>query len=159
MDPIAVSASRSETTHFVLPGQANGRGTLFGGVVMQWIDEIAAIAGARHARGPVVTVAVDALHFIAPIPVGAMVVMKAAVNLASHTSMEVGVRVEVEDPRTGARVRTTKAYLTFVAVEDDGRPRPIASLLAETDDDRRRMTAAAGRRAARLAARALGETR
>ena len=153
MDPIRASASRAETTHFVLPGDSNGHGNLFGGVVMQWMDEIAAVAAVRHARGSVVTAAVDALHFIAPIPLGAMVVMKASVNFVARTSMEVGVRVEVEDPRSGERVRTTKAYLTFVAVDGEGRPRPIAPLLPDTADDRRRLSAAEDRRASRLAVR------
>ena len=152
--PRPVSASRAETIHFVLPGSTNALGTLFGGTVMQWIDEIASAAAARHAGGVAVTAAVDALQFLAPVPLGALVVMKAQVNMAGATSMEVGVVVEVEDPRTGVRRRTTRAYLTFVAIDEAGHPRAVPPLLLETDDDRRREAEARGRRQARLEARA-----
>ena len=148
-----VSASRAETTHFVLPGATNALGTIFGGTIMHWIDEIAAVAAARHAGGTAVTAAVDALQFLAPIQMGDLVVLKAQVNEAGRTSMEVGVRVEVEDPKTGLRRKTTKAYLTFVAVDGAGRPRPVPALLAETEEDRRRQRGAGERRAQRLAVR------
>src|SRR5689334_3094321 len=118
--------SRTETTHFVLPEATNALGTIFGGTIMQWIDEVAAIAATRHAGGIAVTAAVDALQFLAPIHLGDLVVLKAQVNAVGRTSMEVGVRVEVEDPKTGVRKKTTKAYLTFVATDDDGRPRDVA---------------------------------
>jgi acyl-CoA hydrolase len=153
VQPKPQSASRAETTHLVLPGHTNVHGTIFGGIVMQWIDEIAAVSAARHSGGGAVTAAVDALQFIAPIQLGAMVVMKAQINMASRTSMEVGVRVEVEDPRTGERRKTTRAYLTFVAVDAKGQPRPIPPLLVEGEADLRRQEAALARRAARLAAR------
>ncbi|MSP59428.1 MAG: acyl-CoA thioesterase [Myxococcales bacterium] len=145
--------SRAETTHLVLPGLTNVHGTIFGGFVMQWIDEIAAVSAVRHVGGSVVTAAVDALHFLAPIQLGALVVMKAQVNAVGRTSMEIGVRVEVEDPRTRARRRTTKAYLTFVAVDEDGRPREMAPLTVATEEERRRQAQADARRRARLAAR------
>jgi acyl-CoA hydrolase len=147
------AASRAETTHLVLPGLTNVHGTIFGGYVMQWIDEIAAVAAVRHAGGPVVTAAVDALHFLAPIQLGALVAMKAQVNAVARTSMEVGVRVEVETVATGERRRTTKAYLTFVAIDEQGRPRAVAPLVVATDEERRRQSDAEARRAARLAAR------
>ena len=153
LPPKSVDHSRTETTHLVLPGQANALGTIFGGVVMQWIDEIAAAAAMRHAGGPVVTVAVDALHFIEPIRVGELVVMRAQVNGVARTSMEIGVRVEVEDPRSGARRQTTKAYLSFVAVDQGGRPCPVPPLAVAGEDDRRRQEEAAARRAARLSTR------
>ena len=104
-----VSASRAETTHLVLPGQANALGSIFGGVVMQWIDEIAAVAALRHANGAAVTAAVDALHFLAPIHIGDLVVMRAQVNAVSRSSIEIGVRVDVEDAVTATRRKTTKA--------------------------------------------------
>ena len=147
------SASRAETTHFVLPGATNALGTIFGGTIMQWIDEIAAVCASRHAEGTAVTAAVDALQFLAPIQMGDLVVLRAQVNDAGHTSMEVGVRVEVEDPRTGVRKKTTKAYLTFVAVDRAGRPRPVAPLRVDSDEERRRQRAARERRAHRLAVR------
>ena len=151
--PRLVSYSRAETTHFVLPGATNALGTLFGGTVMQWIDEIASVSAVRHAGGIAVTAAVDALQFIAPIQMGDLVVMKSQVNMAATTSMEVGVRVEVEDPKTGVRRKTTRAFLTFVAIDVEGRPRRIPPLLVETDEDRRRQQDAMARRAARLASR------
>ena len=153
MDAKSVAASRVETTHFVLPNATNALGTIFGGIVMQWIDETAAVAAVRHAAGPAVTATVDALQFLAPIHLGDLVVLKAQVNGVGATSMEVGVRVEVEDPRTGLRTRTTKAYLTFVAIDGAGHPRPVAGLVAASDDERRRQADSARRRAARLAAR------
>jgi acyl-CoA hydrolase len=154
VDAKPASLSRAETTHLVLPGSTNALGTIFGGIVMQWIDEVAAVSAMRHAAGSCVTVSVDALHFIAPIQLGDLVVLKAQVNCTGRTSMEVGVRVEVEDPRTAARRKTTKAYLTFVAIDELGKPRPIAPLVVETDEDRRRQDAGLARRAARLAERA-----
>ncbi len=153
MQPRPASASSAEATHFVMPGLTNVHGTIFGGIVMQWIDEIAAVAATRHCCGPVVTAAVDALHFIEPIQLGALVVLKAQVNFVATTSLEVGVRVEVENPATGERRRTTRAYLTFVAVDAHGRPRPVPPLAVSTDDERRRQQEAAARRAARLAQR------
>lgn len=145
--------SRTETTHLVLPGLTNVHGTIFGGFVMQWIDEIAAVAAVRHVGGPVVTAAVDALHFLAPIQLGALVVMKAQVNAVARTSMEVGVRVEVETPSTRARVCTTRAYLTFVAIDEHGRPTDVPPLVVSSKEERRRQSDAEARRAARLAQR------
>lgn len=149
----APAASRTQTTHLVLPGQTNALGTIFGGIVMQWIDEIGAVVAMRHAGGQVVTAAVDALQFLQPIQLGDLVVMRANVNWTGHSSMEVGVRVEVEDPRNGVRKKTTKAYLTFVAIDHAGRPRPVAPLHLDEPEDARRFADADARRAARLAAR------
>ena len=153
LTPRPVSASRAETIHFVLPGATNALGTLFGGTVMQWIDEIASVSAARHAGGTAVTAAVDSLQFLAPVHMGDLVVMRAQVNMASTRSMEVGVVVEVEDPKTGVRRRTTTAYLTFVAIDRARKPRPIPPLVCETDEDRRREREATARRAFRLAQR------
>lgn len=153
LEPRPASYSRTETTHVVLPGNTNALHTIFGGTVMHWIDEIAAVTAQRHAAGGVVTASVDAIHFLAPIHVGAIVVMRAQVNLVGRSSMEVGVRVEVEDPRTGERKKTTKAYLTFVAIDVDGRPREVPPLRLIDDEDRRRERDAKARRAARLAER------
>ena len=118
---------------------------------MQWIDEVAAVAASRHVAGTAVTAAVDALHFLLPIQLGDLVVLRAQVNAAFRTSVEVGVRVEVEDPRTGARKKTTKAYLTFVALGADCHPREVPPLLPLTYEDRTRKSAAEERRAYRLA--------
>jgi acyl-CoA hydrolase len=120
---------------------------------MQWIDVAAAVAGMRHAGGLVVTASVDALHFLSPIRVGEVVTLRAQVNYVGRTSMEVGVRVEAESAGQRARRNTTKAYLTFVAIDDAGRPRPIPPLVVDTDEDRRRAADAQLRRSARLTTR------
>jgi acyl-CoA hydrolase len=140
-------------TQIVMPTHTNGAGgVMFGGVIMQWIDVCAGVAAMRHAAGPVVTASIDRLDFLSPIKLGDVVILQAQVNYAAHTSMEVGCRVETEDPRTRVRRYTTKAYLTFVAVDEHQRPRPVPSLVLETDEDRRRHERAAQRRADRLRA-------
>ncbi len=149
----APATSRVEMTELVLPGDTNAHGTIFGGKVMQWIDIAASVAAMRHSGGLVVTASIDALQFLTPIQVGEVAVLQAQVNFAGRTSMEVGVRVEAEDVRTGARRYTTKAYLTFVAVDAVGKPRPIPPLILATDEDRRRHGDAQARRAHRLALR------
>lgn len=147
------ASSRVEMTEVVLPGDTNALGTIFGGKVMQWIDIAASVAGMRHSGGPVVTASIDALHFLTPIHMGEVVVLKAQVNYVGRTSMEIGVRVEAEDPTHGARRYTTKAYLTFVAIDRSGAPRSVRSLILVTDEDRRRAAEAEARRKARLARR------
>ena len=137
-------------TEIVLPGHANALGTIFGGQVMSWIDIAAAIAAGRHARKVVVTASIDALHFVAPIKVGHVVHIKAMVNFASRTSMEVGVRVDSENPVTGEIHHTAKAYLTFVALDDHGRPTPVAPVLAENPEEKRRFEQARLRRESRV---------
>jgi acyl-CoA hydrolase len=146
--------SRVEMTQIVMPTHTNGvGGVLFGGVVMQWIDVCAGVAAMRHAGGAVVTASVDRMDFLSPIRVGDVVVLQAQVNYVACTSMEVGCRVETEEVATRERRYTTKAYLTFVAVDERGRPRPVPALELASDEDRRRAEHAARRREARLAAR------
>jgi acyl-CoA hydrolase len=151
--PLTPRASRVETAQIVLPGLTNVHGTIFGGMLMQWIDIAAAISAVRHAGNTVVTAAIDRMHFLRPVRLGAIVVVQAQVNLVAHTSMEVGVRVLVEDPHTRIREQTTRAYLTMVAVDPSGRPLPVPALVLETEEDRRRHAAAAHRREVRLAER------
>jgi acyl-CoA hydrolase len=150
----APGASRVEMTELVLPGDTNALGTIFGGKVMQWIDIAASVAGMRHSGGNVVTASIDGLTFLTPIHLGEIVRLQAQVNFVGKTSMEIGVRVEAENPRTAARRYTTKAYLTFVAIDSDGKPRPIPPLVLDSDEDRRRAADAEARRNARLALRA-----
>jgi acyl-CoA hydrolase len=152
VDPeLTPARSRVEMTQIVMPTHTNGvAGVLFGGVVMQWIDVCAGVAAMRHAGGAAVTASIDRLDFLSPIRVGDIVVLQARVNYVHKTSMEVGCRVETEDPRTRSRRYTTKAYLTFVAVDDEGRPRAVPPLVLETDEDHRRHAEAAARRALRL---------
>ncbi len=144
--------SRVTMTQLVMPPHTNGqRGILFGGVVMQWIDVCAGVSAMRHAMGPVVTASIDRLDFLSPINLGDVVVLQSQVNFSSHTSMEVGCRVETEDVRTKERRYTTKAYLTFVAIDGDGKPRPVPVLELDSEEDHRRFREAQDRRAHRLA--------
>jgi acyl-CoA hydrolase len=143
-------ASRVETAQIVLPGLTNTHGTIFGGILMQWIDIAGGIASARHSAGAVVTASMDRLHFLSPVQLGEIVTVQAQVNYAGKTSMEVGVRVFAENQATFKRRQTTRAYLTFVAVDDDGRPREVPRLVCETTEEKRRFKEAEARRAVRL---------
>jgi acyl-CoA hydrolase len=145
-----VAATRVETAQAVLPGHTNGMGTLFGGVVMQWIDVAAAIAAARHAGGTVATASMDRLHFLRPVRAEEFVIVKAEVSFAAHTSMEVEVEVQSENAWTGERAQATHAFLTFVALDEQGCPRAVPPLITETQAEKRRFKEAATRRAARL---------
>ena len=149
--PKPACASYSEMTEIVLPSHTNPLGTAFGGQIMAWIDICAGIAAQRHARQVVVTASMDDLHFRAPIYQGEFVVLKAQVNRAFHTSMEVGVRVEAENPLTGARRHCSSAYLTFVAIDEGGHRLPLPELVPETEKEKRRYEEAADRRRYRLA--------
>src|SRR5205823_9250501 len=127
-------ASRCVMTQIVMPTHTNGAaGVMFGGVMMQWIDVCAGVAAMRHAGGAVVTASIDRLDFLSPVRVGEVVLLQAQVNSVSRTSMEVGCRVETEDMRTQTRRYVTKAYLTFVAVDDHARPRPLPVLELASD--------------------------
>lgn len=148
VDPLV---SRTEMTWIVMPSQTNALGTAFGGQVMAWIDVCAAVAAQRFARTDVVTAGMDQLTFLAPITHGDVVVVQGMVNWAGRTSMEVGVRVEAEDKRTGLRRKTSTAYLTFVAVDADGQPCPVPRLAPSTPEQVRRAREAEDRRDARLA--------
>ena len=140
-------------TQIVMPMHTNGAaGVMFGGIMMQWIDVCAGVAAMRHARCGVVTASIDRLDFLSPVQVGEIVVLQAQVNYVSTTSMEVGCRVETEHMRTGERRYVTKAYLTFVAVDERGMPKPLPRLELETDEDVRRHRDAERRRADRLRA-------
>ena len=145
--------TRCVMTQIVMPMHTNGvAGVLFGGIMMQWIDVCAGVAAMRHAQGAVVTASIDRLDFLSPVQVGEIVVLQAQVNSVAKTSMEVGCRVETEDMRTQTRRYVTKAYLTFVAVDGDGKPRPISPLALATEEDRRRHADAEYRRTERLRA-------
>nr|WP_253696790.1 acyl-CoA thioesterase [Bdellovibrio bacteriovorus] len=145
-----VSASQVIMTQLVLPSHTNSLGTIFGGTIMSWIDIAAAIAAQRHSNKEVVTASIDRLDFVAPVYKGWVVNLKASVNYTSRTSMEVGVRVDAENPKTGETFHTASAYCTFVALGSNGKPTEIPALTVETDDDRRRFEAAKTRREHRL---------
>ncbi|MBC7465279.1 MAG: acyl-CoA thioesterase [Bdellovibrio sp.] len=148
-----VASSQVIMTQLVLPVNTNALDTVFGGQVMAWIDIVAAIAAQRHSGSEVVTASIDQLSFVAPIKKGWVANLKASVNFVSRTSMEIGVRVEAENPKTGELFLTTAAYLTFVAVGDDGHPVEVPGLILETDIQKRRFAAAQKRRELRLANR------
>jgi len=148
-----ISASRSEMVEVVLPNDANPLGNILGGRVMHLIDIAAAIAAHRHCNSYVVTASVDYLDFRSPIRVGDLIVLKSSVNRVFHSSMEVGVKVFSENILTGDRKHTSSAYVTFVAIDDHGRPKQVRPLTLETADDRRRYREAGLRRRIRLAHR------
>lgn len=150
----SVKSSQVTMTELVLPTHTNALDTVFGGTVMSWIDICAAIAAQRHAGREVVTASMDRLSFVAPIRRGWVVNLKASVNFTSRTSMEVGVRVDAENPKTGEMFHTASAYMTFVALGSDGKPTEVPKLLLESDEDRRRYGAAQKRREVMLASRA-----
>jgi len=132
---------------------ANNGGNVHGGVIMYLCDEVAGIAAVRHCGCRVVTVAMDRMTFLHPVYVGHLLTLKATVNAAWSTSMEVGVRVEAENIRSGEVTDTSTAYLTMVAIDDDGRPTPVPPLAPETPDEERRAREAQLRRDNRLAER------
>jgi acyl-CoA hydrolase len=145
-----VKESQHETSEIMMPGQANNLGHVFGGVVLAMMDKAAAVAAIRHARLSCVTASIDRVDFREPIYLGDLVVMHASVNYVGRTSMEVGVRVEAEALLTGKRRHTNSCYLTFVAVDTDGRPVEVPDLTPETPDEVRRYKAAVERRRRRL---------
>jgi acyl-CoA hydrolase len=132
---------------------ANSTGNVHGGTVMRLCDEAAALAAMRHSHRRVVTAGVDRMAFLNAVHVGELLTLKASVNAAWRSSMEVGVLVEAEHPRTGERRHTNTAYLTMVAVDEEGRPVPIPNLLTETPEEKRREREAQLRRSYRLAER------
>ena len=146
----SVSASRTEMTELVLPQDSNLLGNILGGRVMHLIDIAGAITAHRHSRRQVVTASVDHLDFLNPVRVGDLIILEAHVNRAFHTSLEVGVEVYWEDSVTGVRKHTTSAFLTFVALDDLGRPVVVPPLLVKTTEERRRYREAGERRAARM---------
>ena len=137
----------------VLPNDANPLGFILGGTVMHLIDIAGAIAGHRHTRSPLVTAAVDNLQFLHPIKVGDLIILKARVTCVFTTSLEVQVDVYSEKTLTGERCLTSRAFLTFVTVRENGARRQIPPLAIETDDERRARDDACARRALRLAQR------
>jgi uncharacterized protein (TIGR00369 family) len=153
-DARPVSASHVTLTQLMEVVDANIAGNVHGGVVMRLADTAAALAAARHAGALCVTASVDEISFREPVHVGEVLTLHASVNDVGRTSLECGVRVEAENPITGRRVHAATAYFVFVALDADGRPRPVPPLLAETPIEQRRQRAAKLRREARVAHRA-----
>ena len=141
-----VAESQSERSEIIFPADANALGNLFGGRLMQFMDLAGAMAASRHARATTVTAAMDHLDFIAPVHVGNLLILKASVNRVFRTSMEVGVKAMVEDIRTGESRHVSSAYLTFVAMDNDGHRLVVPPILPETEHQKRRYEDAARRR-------------
>ena len=149
--PYSTAATRTEMTQIVMPTHTNGpKGAMFGGVIMQWVDICGGIAAMKHAGGDVVTASIDRMDFLEAIRVGDIVVLRAQVNATFKTSMEVGCRVEAYDRHRRRSRYTTKAYLTFVAMDQNGQPCAIEPLVPETEDDLRHQADAIRRRDERL---------
>jgi acyl-CoA hydrolase len=153
MEGKPVRESLSEYSELALPNDANGYGNLLGGRVMHLVDLAAAMAAMRHARKPVVTASVDSLHFLHPVHISELVILRSSVNRVFRTSMEVGVTVETENLMTGQRLHTCSAYLTFVALGEDRRATAIPPVIPETEAEKRRYREAGERREYRLALR------
>ncbi len=151
MDPKPPRLSHTTIAEVMLPNMANVLGNVHGGVLLGMVDRVAAVSAIRHAQRTCVTVSVDRVHFREPIHLGELVTMFASVNFAHRTSIEVGVRVEAENLISGVKRHTNSCYLTFVAIDENGRPVPVPAVLPETDEERRRFAAAEQRRAQRIA--------
>lgn len=142
-----------QNVYKVFPNDLNSKYTVFGGLVMSLCDRTALIVAERHSGRPCVTAAVDSLQFLAPARAGETLVIKAAVNRSWRSSMEIGVRVAAEDPLTGEHRHVVSAYLTFVALDADGRPAGVPALEPKSSVEKRRHREAGARRNARLALR------
>src|SRR5579872_7175891 len=153
MEGKPVRQSQSEYSELALPTDANTLGNLLGGRVMHLVDLAAAMAAMRHARKPVVTASVDSLHFLQPVHISELMILRSSVNRVFRTSMEVGVKVETENLLTGKRLHTCSAYLTFVALGDDKKATAIPPVIPETEEEKRRYREAGERREYRLAMR------
>ncbi len=145
------SESELTTARLMMPTDANVLGNVFGGSIMKYMDEVAAIVAWRHAGKNVVTASIDRMNFYAPVYVGDLLTMKAAVNFVGHTSMEIGVRIEALDPRNREGTHTGSCYLTYVALDEKGRPTPIPPLILTTPAEKRRFKEAMARRKLREA--------
>src|ERR1022692_3456382 len=151
MRPRPVRESASEMTDIVLPSDANVLNALLGGRLMHWIDLAGAMAAHRHSRQRVVTASIDHMDFLVPVRVGDLVILRSSVNRVFHTSMEVGVKVWVENYRSDEKQHVSSAYLTFVAIDAAGNKVAVPPVVPETEDEKRRYDGAARRREIRRA--------
>lgn len=143
-----VADSKSEMIELVLPNDTNPLGALLGGRLMHWIDLAGALAAHRHSHSYVVTASMDHIDFLVPVHVGDMVLLQSSVNRVFKTSMEVGVKVSVENYISNTRQKVARAYLTFVAVDRHGRRLPVSPVIPQSEDDKRRYEGALRRREA-----------
>ncbi len=151
------SESAMTTARLMMPTDANVLGNVFGGAIMRYMDEIAAIVAWRHAGKNVVTASIDRMNFFSPVYVGNLLILKASVNYVGRTSMEIGVRIEAQDPSTREGTHAGSCYLTYVALDEKGKPTPIPPLITATPDERRRFKEALARRRLREAQNAAVE--
>ena len=156
MEGKPVRESASEYSELALPNDSNGFGNVLGGKVMHLVDLAGSLAAARHARGPVVTASVDYMNFLHPVKIGQLILLRSSVNRVFRTSMEIGVKVFVEDLQTGAVRHTSSAYLTFVAIDANGSRVPVPPVIPETEEEMRRYEEAERRREYRLEMRRKG---
>jgi len=138
------------TSYLMVPEDANPAGNVHGGVIMKHIDTTAGVSAFRHARSNAVTASIDSLIFHHPVYIGDLLTLKASVNMVGRTSMEIGVRAEAENLLSGKIRHTASAYLTYVALYEDGSPKEVAPLIMETEDEKRRNKDAYRRREVRL---------
>jgi len=150
LTPKPMRASRIQIAQLMHPEHANLLGNVHGGWIMKLVDEAGALTCMRHAQRRVVTVAIDSMVFRSPIKIGDLVLLNAEVTYTGRTSMEAEVQVQAENPITGERTNTNTAYLVYVALDDEGKPTPVPSIKAETEDEKRKMESAKERQARRL---------
>ncbi len=153
MEPKTIASTSVVMSHMMLPPDANPVGIVHGGVVMKHIDDAAGVVAVRHSGGNAVTASIDRLDFHFPAFIGNLLTVKASINLTNRTSMEIGARVETEDPVTGTIQHTASAYLTFVALDANNHPREIPGIVPMTAEEKRRNCEAITRRKDRLAKR------
>lgn len=151
MEPKPPRLTHTTIAEVMMPHMANVLGNVHGGVLLGMMDRVAAVCAIRHAQRTCVTVSVDRVHFREPIHVGELVTMHASVNYAHRTSIECGVRVEAENILNGTKRHTNSCYLTFVAIDENGRPVPVPPVAPETEEERARFRAAELRRSQRIA--------
>lgn len=151
LEPKLVSGSQVTLVQLMEIGDANIAGIVHGGTIMKLVDTAAGLAAMKHCGGPAVTVSMDTMSFLAPVRIGDMVTVRASVNDVGRTSLEVGVRVESENVLSGERTHTGSAYLVFVALDEEGKPRPVPSVVAQGQTQQRRQKEAKIRRQTRLA--------
>ena len=148
--PKRVADSQMILSHQTLPADANPYGNVHGGYIMKFVDEAGGLCAMRHARRPTVTVAVDSMTFHSPVHVGNLLTLRASVNWVGKSSIEVGIRVEAENPVTGEITHTNSAYAVYVALDEQGRPTSAPPLILETDEERRHWDEAVARQEHRL---------
>ncbi len=153
MDGRPVRESLSEMNEFALPIYANPLGNILGGRIMHLVDLAGATAAIRHCRRAVVTASVDSMSFLRPIRIGQLITLKASVNRVFRTTMEVGVKVMLEDLPLGTVQHSNSSYVTFVALDEDGKPQPVPQVIPETETEKRRWREADARRVQRLASK------